>query len=72
MHPSVLRGRFRPSATLLAKVAASIKGHEPWQLGDDQLLVFERIHADIDRARRTGTRSMVAVRVTLQIPFVSV
>ena len=59
---AVLHGEFRPSRTLLANVAAAIDGHRPWQLLDEQLVVFHTIMADIRRARNEGTKKAIIIR----------
>jgi len=58
---AVLHGQYQPSKTLLANVADSIQGYEPWQLLDGQLLVFNRIMADIEAARRTKQKRVIIV-----------
>lgn len=58
---AVLSSRYRPSKTLLANVADSIQGHEPWHLLDEQLLVFNRILADIESAHRRGQKRIICV-----------
>jgi DUF2075 family protein len=58
---SVLSSAYRPSRTLLANVADSIQGHEAWQLLDDQLLVFNRIMADIESAHKARRKSVICV-----------
>jgi hypothetical protein len=58
---SVLASGYRPSRTLLANVADSIHGHEPWQLLDEQLLVFNRIMADIESSHRAGRKRVICV-----------
>ena len=57
----VLRGRYRPSKALLDYVADSIEGHEPWQLLDEQLVVYNRIFAEIEQARKTGEKRAIVV-----------
>lgn len=58
---AVLHGQYQPSKTLLTNVADSIEGYEPWQLLDNQLLVFNRIMADIESARTNGEKRTIIV-----------
>lgn len=59
---AVLNGEYRPSKTLLANVAKAIEGYRPWQLLDEQLVVFHTILADIRRARREGSKKVIVIR----------
>lgn len=56
---TVLHGRFQPSKKLLDYVASVVAKHEPWQLLDNQQLVYNRIVGDIDAAQESGTKSVI-------------
>jgi hypothetical protein len=58
---AVLHGEYRPSKALLANVASAIDGHRPWQLLDEQLVVFHTIMADIKRAHSSGTKKTIII-----------
>lgn len=58
---SILHATYRPSKALLDYVAESIDSHEPWQLLDEQRVVFNRIMGDIERARKTGQKKVIIV-----------
>jgi uncharacterized protein len=59
---AVLNGEFRPSKTLLANVAKAIDGYKPWQLLDNQLLIYNQIYADIRDAHLTGQKKTIIVK----------
>ncbi|MFO7965305.1 MAG: DUF2075 domain-containing protein [Desulfobacterales bacterium] len=56
---SVLHGRYRPSKALLNYVADAIEGYEPWQLLDEQLVVYNRILAEIQQAQESGEKRVI-------------
>jgi uncharacterized protein len=58
---SILRAQYRPSKQLLDHVANAIERHEPWQLLDEQRVIFNRIMADIERAKTTGQKQVIIV-----------
>lgn len=58
---SILHGAYRPSKKLLDHVASSISGHAPWKLLDNQQLIYNEVMAEIDEAKRTGTKRVIIV-----------
>jgi uncharacterized protein len=57
----ILHGHYRPSKKLLDYVADSIDKYEPWKLLDEQRLVFNKIFADVEQARESGQKKVIAV-----------
>jgi hypothetical protein len=56
------QSKHRPSRKLMDHVAATIDGHSPWVLLDDQVVVFEKIRAAVEQAVEHGRNQMILVR----------
>lgn len=58
---SILTGQYKPSKKLLDFVADSIEKYEPWNLLDEQRVVFNRILSDVENARKRKLKKVIVV-----------
>jgi hypothetical protein len=55
-------GRFKPSKGVVAALDEVLNGDGRWHLLDDQRVAYNRVFAEVERAQRKRSRSVVIVR----------